>query len=470
MMRRRTTLGALALMPAGTAWATPGGPAGADARRALLEARVRAEGVGLVAMQLGATGPAWLGAAGRDSAATGGGAMAVSARLELGSITKLFTGLLLADAVQRGELKLDDAVEAVLPDALTLRDSTGAPLRWIDLATHRSGLPRLATNMAPADPADPYADYDTAALWRFVRGHAATRPRDAVWEYSNLGYGLLGEALALRLGLPFEAALRHRVLRPLGLDGMALALAPQPAAAPTVPGHDTEGRPVPRWRFRAMAGAGALTGTIGEIARFARCVLGLEPHPLEAAVALATRRHAAGPGTAGMGLGWIIAPVPAPVGRTLLNHDGGTFGFSSSLWIDPAARLASAVVANAHVIVNDLALHLLDDRAPLRNPEAEAAARRAATSRPALALEPTALAPLAGVYALNADFKLTLRARDGRLFAQATGQGEFELFAEAPRRFFARVTPLTVEFEGDAGPPPALRLLQGGQRLRFVRE
>jgi CubicO group peptidase (beta-lactamase class C family) len=456
-------------MPAGTAWATPAGPAGAGTRQTLLEARVRAEGVGLVAMQLGPTGPAWLGAAGRESAAAGGGAMAASARLELGSITKLFTGLLLADAVQRGELKLDEAVEAVLPDALTLRDSAGAPLRWIDLATHRSGLPRLAGNMAPADPADPYADYDAAMLWRFLREHRADKPRDSHWEYSNLGFGLLGEALGLRLGQPFEAVLRARILRPLGLDSMQLAMTAQSGAA-TVPGHDTERRPVPRWRFRAMAGAGALTGTIGELARFARCVLGLEPHPLEAAVALATRRHAAGPGSAGMGLGWLIAPVPAPVGRTLLNHDGGTFGFSSSLWIDPAARLATAVVANAHVVVNDLALHLLDERAPLRNPAAEAAARREAVSRPALTLDAAALAPLAGVYALTPQFKLTLRVREARLFAQATGQGEFELFAEGPRRFFARVTPLTIEFEGEGGTAPALLLLQAGQRLRFVRE
>ncbi|MGK3151714.1 serine hydrolase domain-containing protein, partial [Staphylococcus shinii] len=84
-------------------------------------------------------------------------------RFEIGSITKTFTALLLADAVVRGDLKLDGAVEAALPDSLRLRDSAGAPLRWRDLATHRSGLPRLATNMTPARP-DPYADYDWASL------------------------------------------------------------------------------------------------------------------------------------------------------------------------------------------------------------------------------------------------------------------------------------------------------------------
>jgi hypothetical protein len=214
-------------------------------------------------------------------------------------------------------------------------------------------------------------------------------------------------------------------------------------------------------------------GTAAELARLAQCVAGAVAHPLEAAVRLATRRHADGaPGRFAMGLGWMLATLPD--GRLWLNHDGGTAGFSSSLFVDPAQRAAAGVLANAHVVVNDLAGHLLDPALPPRDPAAEAAAaaaaRQQAQARASVAVPAAALATLVGRYALTPQFKLEVRARGTQLFAQATGQGEFELFASAPRRFFARVAALEIEFADEEGPPPSLLLLQAGQRLRFVRE
>lgn len=155
-------------------------------------------------------------------------------------------------------------------------------------------------------------------------------------------------------------------------------------------------------------------------------------------------------------MAWLLAPLN---GRTVFNHDGGTGGFSSSLWLDPSRGRATVVLANAQVPVGDLALHLLDDSAPLRD--------LSATRQASVTLTAEQLQPLPGIYALNAQFKLTVRADGQRLFAQATGQGEFELFAKAPRRFFAKVAPLEVEFDADG---KALTLFQGGATLRFARE
>ena len=94
--------------------------------------------------------------------------LADDARFEIGSITKTFTALLLADAVVRRTLALDDPVESALPAGLKLRDAADAPIRWLDLATHRSGLPRLPTNLAPQDHA--------RSLRRLRRGAAAALP------------------------------------------------------------------------------------------------------------------------------------------------------------------------------------------------------------------------------------------------------------------------------------------------------
>jgi serine-type D-Ala-D-Ala carboxypeptidase/endopeptidase len=475
MQRRRL----IASGPALALVSLPAIPADAHAQPApalepLLRQRLRQEGVGLAAMRFAGSDAPEFGFAGRRSA-VGDAAVDAQTRFEWGSITKVLTGLLLADCVVRGECRLDGALEAVLPDGLKLRDSAGEPIRWLDLATHRSGLPRLPPSLQAQD-ADPYAAFDSAMLWADVRAFKPTRPRGAVWEYCNFGMGLLGEALGRLTGLGYEAALRQRLLAPLGLPGVGLRLTGRAESA-VAQGHDATQRPAPAWQFRALAAAGAAVGTAGELARLGQCVAGAVAHPLEAAMRLATQRHADGPDTRfGMGLAWLIAPLPD--GRRWLNHDGGTAGFSSSLFIDPAARRGAGVLANAQVIVNDLARHLLDPALPLRDPAAEAtaraaaeeAARRQAAERVALELPPAALATLVGRYALNGQFKLEVRARGARLFAQATGQGEFELFASAPRRFFARVAPIEIEFAGEAGPPASLLLLQAGQRLSFVRE
>jgi CubicO group peptidase (beta-lactamase class C family) len=189
--------------------------------------------------------------------------------------------------------------------------------------------------------------------------------------------------------------------------------------------------------------------------RYADAAIGGYEHPLRDAFALCLQRRADGPGPINpIGLAWLLAPLN---GRTVFNHDGGTGGFSSSLWLDPSRGRATVVLANAQVPVNDLALHLLDGSAPLRD--------LSATRQSSVTLTAAQLQPLAGVYALNPQFKLTLRADGPRLFAQATGQGEFELFAKSPRRFFAKVAPLELEFDTDA-----LTLFQGGATSRFVRE
>lgn len=419
----------------------------------LLAHRLEHEGVALAALRR-LDGRVEQGAARRGGAPPEPGSV-----FELGSITKTFTALLLADAVVRGELALDGAVESVLPEGLKLRDREDRPLRWRDLATHRSGLPRLPGNLAGLQAADPYAGYGWREMSAFLRGWRADRPRDAQFEYSNLGYGLLGQALGFRAGRGYPELLRERVLLPLGLEaevGFEAAL-----RARRLPGHDAAGRPVPPWHFEpAMAGAGALLGSPSGLRRYGEAAVGAFEHSLQAAFALCLQRQAEGPSAGqAIGLAWLLAPL---AGRTLFNHDGATFGFSTSLWLDPARGAMAGVLANAAVGVADLALHLLAPEVPARD--------FAERAQPAQALPPEALAVLAGVYAFSPEFKLRLRVDGARLLARATGQGEFELFARAPRRFFARVTPLEIVFDGEAGPAPGLTLLQGGARMRATRE
>ena len=419
----------------------------------LLLARLVRQGFGLAPMQVDGQ-HVDIVARGETRA---GKALREDALSEVGSITKTFTALLLADAVLRKVLTLDGAVEEALP-GVKLRDAAGEPIRWVDLATQRSGLPRLPDNMAPKDEADLYADYDEERLLSFLHGFEASVQRATRWEYPNLGFGLLGHALAQAQRTSYAELLDRRVLQPLGMKRTALAM-PGQIIAGLADGHDAARNVVPHWHFGALMGAGALVMPASDLGRYAQAAIGSVESPLQEAFALCLRRHAAGPNERDpMGLAWLRAPLN---GRVVLNHDGGTAGFSSSLWLDPERKPASAVFANAFVEVNDLALHLLDESVPTKD--------LALIDQPRVVLSAEVLAALAGVYALNPLFRLTLSVRNGELWAQATSQAPFQLFAKAPRSFFAKVTPLEIAVD-EGTPPTGLTLRQSGPTLRFTRE
>jgi hypothetical protein len=208
-----------------------------------------------------------------------------------------------------------------------------------------------------------------------------------------------------------------------------------------------------------LAGAGALVMSGAMLGRYAQAAMGLIDSPLREAFALAETERAPGPAPINpIGLAWVIAGLN---GRRVLSHDGGTAGFSSSLWLDPTRQRAVAVLANAFIEIDDLALHLLDESVPTKD--------FASTRQPSIELPPEQLAPLAGSYALKPGFAITISLRDGELWAQGTGQGAFRLFASAPRRFFAKVTPMQLEFD-EGAPPASFTLQQNGNTLRFVRQ
>jgi D-alanyl-D-alanine-carboxypeptidase/D-alanyl-D-alanine-endopeptidase len=147
---------------------------------------------------------------------------------EIGSVTKVFTALLLMDMVERGEVALSDPVAMYLPAGITVPQRNGRQITLRDLATHRSGLPRLPSNFLPTDSSNPYADYGVEQLYAFLSCYELPRDIDSQVEYSNLGFGLLGHALERRAGLDYESLVRARILDPLGMSSSTrIALTPE---------------------------------------------------------------------------------------------------------------------------------------------------------------------------------------------------------------------------------------------------
>jgi serine-type D-Ala-D-Ala carboxypeptidase/endopeptidase len=130
---------------------------------------------------------------------------------EIGSITKVFTSLLLADMAQRGELALNDPVAKYLPPEVKAPERGDRQITLQDLATHTSGLPADPSNISPQDPANPVADYSVEQLYAFLSNYTLTRDIGSRYEYSNVGISVLGQALAHHPGMEYDA---NRVANP----------------------------------------------------------------------------------------------------------------------------------------------------------------------------------------------------------------------------------------------------------------
>ena len=115
---------------------------------------------------------------------------------EIGSITKVFNGILLADQVAAKNVALDDPLQKYLPSEVRVPKGEAREISLLDLVTHRSGLPRMPSNFRPKDVQDPYVDYGTDELYELFDDLELRAEPGEAYEYSNLATGLLGHALA----------------------------------------------------------------------------------------------------------------------------------------------------------------------------------------------------------------------------------------------------------------------------------
>lgn len=383
---------------------------------------------------------------------------------EIGSVTKVFTALALADAVERGELSLDDPVAKLLPGVRVPERGRAVTLR--DLASHTSGLPRLPTNMTPKNPDDPYADYTVDQLYAFLTSYQLPRDVGAQYEYSNLGGGLLGHALARRAGVTYEALVESRILEPLGLRSTAITLSPD-LRARLAAGHGPTGEPVANWELPTLAGAGALRSTANDLLAFVAAAMG-RSSPLAAAFARLTASRLP-TGTPGLeiALGWHIATSN---GRDIVWHNGGTGGYRSFVGFDPAARVGVVVLSNSGAMagVDDIGRHLLDARSPLLPQDSPLLAPP--QLRTVTQVDPATFDRYVGRYQLAPQAIITVSRKEGRFFAQLTGQPELEIFPETPTRFFLKVVDAQITFDASGQErASALVLHQAGRDQRAPR-
>ncbi len=372
---------------------------------------------------------------------------------EIGSITKVFTALALADMAIKGEVGLDDPVQRYLPASVHVPSRPGHEITLRLLSAQRSGLPRMPNNFAPANPNNPYADYDAGRLYAFLNGYTLTRDPGASYEYSNLGVGLLGLALARRAGTTYEGLVLTHVLAPLHMADTRVTLTPG-LRARLAHGH-AGGREVSNWDLDALAGAGALRSTAQDLTKLLAAAMGLVRTPLDSAVRLTeVIQFDAGP-TMRIGLGWhVIGPDTSMV----YWHNGGTGGYHSFIGFDPRRKIGVAVLSNDASSIDDIGLHVLDATTPL------------VTVRVAIAVPAESLDAYVGTYQLTPTLAIVIRKDGGRLAARATGQDAFPIFSSARDEFFYKVVEAQLSFVRDStGKVASLVLHQGGRNMPAPR-
>ncbi|HEY5078484.1 MAG TPA: serine hydrolase [Opitutaceae bacterium] len=372
-------------------------------------------------------------------------------KFELGSISKVFTALLLAESERLGKVsRLDPAAKYLLPPGDPAQAAL-AKITLLSLTTHTSGLPRMPTNFgADASNSDPYSAYDEAMLVAALRSDGPAAPAGRAMAYSNFGAAVLGEALAAAWGTSYADALKAHVLDPLGLKATSVGLAGLPPAPDLAPGH-VQGKTVPVWTFKSFAPAGAVRSSARDMAIFLSACLGKEGSPLRSSIDATLKPEFSSDSTGGhIGMGWLLADEGEP---TIAWHNGATAGSHAFVAFDAKAGAGVVILANFQKGSEGLGFGLLGSKPPTPKDESVKDA-----------------ADYVGTYPLTPQFAISITEANGVLRGQATGQPSFGMARVSDDRFSIVGVVAEISFERDAsGKVISLVLHQNGADQRALR-
>jgi CubicO group peptidase (beta-lactamase class C family) len=381
---------------------------------------------------------------------SGGAAVGENTIFEIGSISKVFTSLLLADAVERGEVKYDDTVAGSLAAVVKISGEVGL-ITLKNLSTQTSGLPRMPANFNPKNPADPYSDYFAKDLYAFLETVKLNSPPGKKYDYSNLGVGLLGNILETKLKGGYEKLVVERICKVLNMSDTSVEV-PKDKISRFSKGHagtiETS-----YWNLNALAGAGALRSTAKDIIQFLRAQMDPPKGNLGKAIVMTHEIFApAGTPDLGITLGWHAFDK---FGGRYYWHNGGTGGFRSFMGFDPAAKRAVVVLSNSSMdVADDIGLNILNAQfklKPIKMP---------------VVIDYKIYDEYIGEYEFAPGAIMTVTRDGDNLFAQLTGQEKCRIFPLSPKRFFYTVVEAEIEFErNDKNITGSLILFQAGRKM-----
>ena len=347
---------------------------------------------------------------------------------EVGSISKVFTSLLLAEMVAEGKMNLDDPLEKYLPN-VQVPDYKGIKITLKHLATHNSGLTTLPNNLnLGGDPDNPYAHYDEKMLLSFLGKCKLLSEPGTKHQYSNLGVGLLGYILTKESGMSLEDLFQEKIGNKILSKNTIIALSA--AQKENLAQGHSGGDVVSGWDFQdALAGCGAFKSNVIEMLSFLKIQLPLDGNELSAAIK-STQELQAHVQTK-MGLGWHFFK------DDIRWHNGGTGGYRTFCGFDIAKNRGVVVLSNSTFSVDDLGLHLLDENEPIEK------------LRPIAKVDAKIYEDIVGKYILSGIVLVDVFTKNDKLYFQFFGQQAYRIYPASETLFFMLGVAIELEFVKD---------------------
>lgn len=341
---------------------------------------------------------------------------------EIGSVSKTMVSALLADLIIQGKVSLDDPLRAHVPQNIAVPSFDGQPILLKHLVSHTSGLPVVPEFGASVAMDNPYAKVSVKSIYDTLSKAKLSRAPGSQYEYSNYAMMLLSDIVARLSEKNLEVLLRDKLFNPTGMTNAYVSK--KPKAITAAQGHLPNRKATSAWDFQTnLAGVGGVRATLDDMIAYTQAHLGQHQSAISPALLL-SQQPVSVPSKAPTAMNWMLAPLDA---KKVLVHEGGTGGFSALVAIDPVGQRAVIALSDTALTtiggLGSLANHLLDARLPLGKP-------RAVATPDAVLIE-----SLAGDYTMNG-MAIRLRAADGRLYAQAQGQAEYELGYDSEGDFY----------------------------------
>ena len=282
--------------------------------------------------------------------------------LEIASLTKIYTSVALADMHLKGELNLDDPIENYLPATVRIPSYQGKKITLRHLANHTSGFPRFASNV-DKDAYNVYKGYTEEKMYEFINGYTLTREPGSEYEYSAIGYGLLGRILSLKNNSNYEAMITGRILQPLNMVHTTISFTPEQMKN-LVHGYNGS-KPVESWSQymqNIVQGTGALISSLDDQLIYLEANMSLISTRLSGAMELTHEmsfKHS-GKYTEGTGLGWNLFTMD---NQQLTWKNGGNGGYSSFMGFNKQTKQGVVILVNSslnpEIFATDMGFEIL---------------------------------------------------------------------------------------------------------------
>lgn len=280
-----------------------------------------------------------------------------STLFQIGSITKVFTGILLANSIHHQMVDSLSVLSKFLPDSIPKLAFKGKEIRLLDLAMHTSALPREPSNLGSTitDERNPFANYQEGDLMSYLKDAKLTYAVGEKYNYSNTGMGLLGYVLAKQRNTTYEELLTTEICDKLEMNDTRTVLSENQKKR-TVKSY-YQGKETPDFSFNEpFVGAGGIYSSVRDMFKFIEANLHPERTTIEKDLLLAQQPREVNKYLS-MGLAWDISTVSShDETTTVIGHSGNTMGASSFIILAKEKNIGVVVFSNSNVPVDDIGL------------------------------------------------------------------------------------------------------------------